>query len=546
MALAPGDKLGPFEIIARIGAGGMGEVYRARDTNLDRNVALKVLPSALAHDSERLARFEREAKVLAALNHPNIAQIYGVEQGALVMELVEGLTLAERLSAGAIPATEAVEIATSLAEALETAHSKGVIHRDLKPANIKLPGDGRVKVLDFGLAKRLEHTSEADETLAMGGETGAGQIIGTISYMSPEQAEGRNVGERSDIFSFGVVLYEMLCGARPFCGQTTVATLASILRDKPIPPSQLRPQIPVSLERIVLQCLAKKPQDRCSASELRGELQLFQKTVTRRIKVPKQLAIAATLILLIGLAAVGARWYTQTSRVRWAQTIALPEASRLMEQNHILAALKLARQAEAYVPNAPELVSLKEHLAPSSIETTPPGTDIYVIDYADSRAGDLKQWEHLGRSPVKTPPLPREGGYLRLRVLKEGYEADERAVSGVGGRTLRIRLRTREETPPGMVWTPPFASAGMNLNMRFQLRAARIPGAWLDKYEVSNRQFKEFVDAGGYQKREYWKPPFWKDGKRLSWEQAIAEFRDATGRPGPSTLGSRKLPGWQA
>src|SRR5579871_4546527 len=283
MALAPGDKLGPFEIITAIGAGGMGEVYRARDTNLDRNVALKVLPSALAHDTERLARFEREAKALAALNHPNIAQIYGVEQGALVMELVDGPTLAERLRAGPIVAREAVEIALSMAEALEAAHSKGVIHRDLKPANIKLPGGGKVKVLDFGLAKRLEHTSESEETMAMAGETGAGQIIGTLSYMSPEQAEGRNVGDRSDIFSFGVVLYEMLCGVRPFHGQTAVATLASILNGVPIPPRQIRPQIPASLERIVLQCLAKKPQERCSASELLGELQSLQKTAARRI-----------------------------------------------------------------------------------------------------------------------------------------------------------------------------------------------------------------------------------------------------------------------
>ena len=215
MPLSVGDKLGPYEILAPIGAGGMGEVYRARDTKLDRDVAIKVLPAVLAQDPERLARFEREAKVLAALNHPNIAQIYGLEQRALVMELVEGETLKAPL-----PVETALNYAKHIADALEAAHEKGITHRDLKPANIMITPAGVVKVLDFGLATVTQPSaaSEGDPanspTLTMRA-TQAGMIMGTAEYMSPEQARGKPVDKRADIWGFGVVLYEMLTGARP-------------------------------------------------------------------------------------------------------------------------------------------------------------------------------------------------------------------------------------------------------------------------------------------------------------------------------------------
>src|SRR5450432_3699498 len=204
MPLAPGFKLGPYEILAPIGAGGMGEVYRARDTKLDRDVAIKVLPAALAQDPERLARFEREAKVLAALNHPNIAHIYGVEDRALVMELVEGETLK-----GPLPVETALRYAKQIAEALEAAHEKGVIHRDLKPANVKVTPEGVVKVLDFGLAKAAGPASSAttinSPTLTLHA-TQLGMILGTAGYMAPEQAAGKPVDKRADVWSFGVVL----------------------------------------------------------------------------------------------------------------------------------------------------------------------------------------------------------------------------------------------------------------------------------------------------------------------------------------------------
>lgn len=206
MSLAPGDKLGPYEILAPIGAGGMGEVYRARDTKLDREVAIKILPDALAHNPERLARFEREAKVLASLNHPNIAQIYGVEDRALVMELVEGETLA-----GPLPVATALDYARQIAEALEAAHDKGITHRDLKPANVKVTPQGVVKVLDFGLAAVAQvpdagPDSRANSPTLTIGVTEAGMIMGTAGYMSPEQAAGKPVDRRADIWSFGVLL----------------------------------------------------------------------------------------------------------------------------------------------------------------------------------------------------------------------------------------------------------------------------------------------------------------------------------------------------
>jgi len=268
MRLAAGTRLGPYEIVAPLGAGGMGEVYRAKDPNLGREVALKVLPQSLAHDAERLARFEREAKLLAQLNHPNIAHVYGLETSgetrALVMELVEGPTLAERLVRGPIPLEESLSIARQVAEALEEAHEKGIVHRDLKPQNIKASIEGRVKVLDFGLAKALDPTAGSSSfpselaqspTLTLGA-TVQGVILGTAAYMAPEQAKGLAVDKRADIWAFGVVLYEMLVGARLFDGDTVPETLAGVLKTE-IDFSQLPPATPPAIRRLLARCLER-------------------------------------------------------------------------------------------------------------------------------------------------------------------------------------------------------------------------------------------------------------------------------------------------
>jgi serine/threonine protein kinase len=244
LSLGPGDRVGSCEIIAQIGAGGMGEVYRARDTHLEREVALKVLPETFATDRDRLARFQREAKVLASLNHPHIAAIYGLADAgsahALILELVEGPTLADRIAKGPIPLDEALPIAKQIAEALEAAHEQGIIHRDLKPANIKVRDDGTVKVLDFGLAKAMEPASAISPMLTNSPTittpamvTGVGTLLGTAAYMSPEQAKGRPADKRSDVWAFGCVLYEMLTGKRAFEGADVSDTLASVLKSDP-------------------------------------------------------------------------------------------------------------------------------------------------------------------------------------------------------------------------------------------------------------------------------------------------------------------------
>jgi Tol biopolymer transport system component len=266
MALTSGSRVGAYQIAEPIGSGGMGDVFRAVDTNLNRSVAIKVLPSSFAQDADRLARFEREAQTLAVLNHPNIAQVYGFEKGegferALVMELVEGPTLAERIAAGPIPIDEALPIALQIAEALESAHDLGIVHRDLKPANIKVRPDGTVKVLDFGLAKAITREPASGSmanspTITTPAMTQAGMILGTAAYMSPEQAKGKVVDRRSDIWAFGSVLFEMLTGTQAFAGEEVSDVLVAIMRDEPkwklLPAS-----VPRHVTTLMQRCLQK-------------------------------------------------------------------------------------------------------------------------------------------------------------------------------------------------------------------------------------------------------------------------------------------------
>jgi serine/threonine protein kinase len=267
MPLSTGTRLGPYEILAPLGVGGMGEVYRATDTKLSRAVALKVLAPALAGDADYMARFTREAQVLASLNHPNIAAIYGLEESdgvrALVMELVEGFTLAERIAAGPLPLEEALDIARQIAAALEAAHEKGIVHRDLKPANVKITPEGVVKVLDFGLAKATEAAtpiSPNSPTLTMRA-TQVGVIMGTAGYMSPEQAAARPVDKRADIWSFGVVLWEMLTGRELFSGETVSHTLADVLRAD-IDVSKLPAGVAPAIRGLVRRCLTRDVKNR--------------------------------------------------------------------------------------------------------------------------------------------------------------------------------------------------------------------------------------------------------------------------------------------
>jgi serine/threonine-protein kinase len=353
LALQPGTRIGSYEITGQIGAGGMGEVYRATDAKLGRQVAIKVLPAALARDPDRLARFDREARTLATLNHPNIAAIHGLEDvdgfKALVMELVEGPTLADRLAQGAIPWDETMPIALQIADALAVAHEQGIVHRDLKPANVKLRPDGVVKVLDFGLAKGLDPTdggSRQTGTLSMSptitspAMTQAGMILGTAAYMSPEQARGRPVDKRADIWAFGCVLFEMLTGQRAFDGEQILDVLAAVTRLEPNW-AALPQDLPLPVVTLIQSCLVKDPQHRVreittAAFVLKNSESLASKTVpstggsavagatiTTASTWRRRTAAIGVVALLLGAAAT-AMWTGRTETTRHVTRAAIP------------------------------------------------------------------------------------------------------------------------------------------------------------------------------------------------------------------------------
>ena len=333
LALTPGTRLGVYEVTAQIGEGGMGQVYRATDTKLKRQVAIKILPPSLAADHDRLARFQREAEVLASLNHPNIAHIHGLEESggvrALVMELVEGDDLSQRIAKGAIPTDDALPIAKQIADALEAAHEQGIIHRDLKPANIKVRSDGTVKVLDFGLAKALDakpSSGTADvassPTITAPAMTHAGMILGTAAYMSPEQARGKTVDKRADIWAFGVVLYEMLTGRRAFADHDVSLTLSKVLQREP-DFDALPPSVPARVIQAIRVCLRKDPKQRAAdirdvrlALEGAFETAVAQTPLTA-LAAPHSLvtralpAVSAVLVVALGIA-LWAPWRSET------------------------------------------------------------------------------------------------------------------------------------------------------------------------------------------------------------------------------------------
>jgi serine/threonine protein kinase len=329
MSLTAGSRLGPYEILASIGAGGMGEVYRARDTRLKRDVALKVLPESLAADPDRLRRFQLEAQAASALNHPNILVVFDIGQEQtpyLVSELLEGQTLRERLREGRLSVVKSVDIARQTAAGLAAAHGKGITHRDIKPENLFLTKDGRLKILDFGLAK-LSHTEKpSTESATQTQVTDPGSVVGTVSYMSPEQVRAKAVDQRSDIFSLGCVLYEMLVGKRAFQGETTAETMTAILRQEPPDLTALDAKLPPALDRIVRHCLEKDPDNRFqSTRDLAFDLESFslpgQAGAAPATSKPTRRGAVGALAAAIPLAAAGAVWldrrYSKSSALKF-------------------------------------------------------------------------------------------------------------------------------------------------------------------------------------------------------------------------------------
>ena len=395
--MTPGSRLGPYEILGSLGAGGMGEVYRATDTNLKRQVAIKVLSASVATDADRLARFQREAEVLAALNHPNIAHIFGVEKAggtfALAMELVEGPTLADRIARGAVPLDEAIPIAKQIADALESAHEQHIIHRDLKPANIKLRDDGTVKVLDFGLAKALDQDPRHENagsrqavTVTSPAVTAAGIILGTAAYMAPEQAKGRSVDARADIWAFGCVLFEMLAGRAPFAGESVVDILSTVIQRDP-DWSALPAHTPAALRRLLRRCLEKDPKRRLAAI---ADARLDLDEAARPQSADDVRALAATSRRSTAMLAVGGALVLMTAVTSWgwwrASRVEAPIPAR---GAYVAATLGVG------IPN---LATLTDRFAVS-----PDGTMLAIVDH-DYGGLALRHMSALELSPIAGAP----------------------------------------------------------------------------------------------------------------------------------------------
>ena len=530
-----GKTISHYQILEKLGEGGMGVVYKARDTELGRLVALKVLPADALGDEERKRRFLHEARAASALNDPNIVTIYeiGHAEGIdfLVMEYVEGRSLKERIAGGPVPVKEALNYARQIASALAAAHAAGIVHRDIKPANILITTSGHVKILDFGLAKLTERVGPDEATAAGTLATQSGMILGTVAYMSPEQAQGQTVDGRSDVFALGVVMYEMLSGRRPFQGDSNLSTMMAILRETPAALKEVPPEV----ERILWRALVKKRDERSTAAEFGRELEAYQVSLSSgflrpvdllaRMKRPRVLApVLAVVLALIAVAGWGL-W--RASRVRWAKTTA-PEIARLAAKGEAFAAFDLAVEARRWAPEDPELVKLWPEVSRTPpVESDPAGADIYIREYDKPQ----QAWRLVGRSPFSGVAIPQ--AFLLWKLTKAGYETSYGAQPSWWP-TLNFKLHPEGSVPAGMVAVSGTASLGATIAF-IEQPTPPADQYFIDRYEVTNRQFKEFADKGGYQKREYWKHTFRKGDRTLTWEEAVVEFRDSTGRPGPAT-----------
>jgi eukaryotic-like serine/threonine-protein kinase len=548
--LTDGEVLaGRFRIINFLAAGGMGEVYKAEDTRLERIVVLKFLPKEVAEDRQSLERFRREAKAASALNHPNICTIYdfGEDSGRafIAMEYLEGETLSARIKRGPLPFEEALKIAIAIASALGAAHQKGIIHRDLKPGNIMLTDTG-AKLLDFGLAKYALPVAANEDTLTV--VTDEPKVVGTLPYMSPEQLQARNVDARGDIFAFGATLYEMLTGSSAFQRRSSSETILAIDREEPRPLEELVKGIPKDLERITRRCLRKRPTDRYqSMPEVERKLRdchelaseptsgVNFKVMLRQVKRPR-VAVPLLVALLISVSVLA--WLIHhTSRVRWARYQALPQISKLIESDKIGEAYTLAVQAERYIPQDPILTKLWPQISWSdSIRTIPPDALVYRKNYHAQNS----PWEFVGRSPIEKRRFPAVDSDWEFE--SKGYITVERATfPSFVVSPPSITMDPDGKAPAGMVRIE-LANPGskspqvglFGLSGLETLPMVPLDTYWIDKFEVTNAEFKRFVDHGGYQKQEFWKYEFREGGQLLSWADAMKHFRDSTGRPGPA------------
>jgi eukaryotic-like serine/threonine-protein kinase len=543
MTLANGSLVGHFRLHSTLGAGGMGVVYLAEDVNLRRQVALKFLADSHGDGHADARRLIREAQITSGLDHPNIATVYEIGEWQSVpfiaLAYCAGETVKQRIARGRLPIAEIVSILRQVAEGMAHAHAAGVVHRDLKPSNIMVGPDGHVRILDFGLAQLL-----AADTPTVTRITQPGTTAGTIAYMAPEQLRGEDVDARADIWALGATLFEMLTGRLPFEGDNLFAVMQAVL-DQPLPPVlQLRPDTPPALATIVEAALQKdRDARRLSASEIVDAARGLQSSTTAPAAAQgrtfRQVAVGLSALLTVAI--VGAGWYlfNRSAQARIAREQTLPEVVRLAQREQYSAAFALARQAERWLPNDGELRRQYEAVSRTvSIDTVPGGAEVRYRRYG----AQAEPWQVLGQTPINSARIPRD--LLEWRIEKPGYVPVEDV--GLLARYLTLVrlgpdfphtyvLEAPAEQPPGMVRVSPrglqlLATAGLEHVKPFELG-----DFWIDRYEVTNRAFKAFVDAGGYRERRFWKLPFVKAGKPVTWEAAMAEFRDSTGRPGPST-----------
>jgi serine/threonine protein kinase/formylglycine-generating enzyme required for sulfatase activity len=575
-----GSRIGPYKLVSLLGRGGMGEVYLAEDTRLGRKVALKLLDTSLITNLQLRARFLREAQLASSLDHPNICTIHEIGEHAgqmfIAMQYVEGKTLKQAIDSRPLGFDGLVSVSLQIADALALAHERGIVHRDIKPTNIIVTPRGQVKVLDFGLAKLIESHEESEDTL-----TRTGAVMGTPAFMSPEQARGKGADHRSDIFSFGVVLYEMATGALPFKGQSQAETMNAVINLPHVPASELNRDVPLDVATIIDRALAKRPDDRYKtmrdliadlrraaglSSGLRNRSDVpdgvivpyvptSRETVFNRLErtlhlSPSRKWRAALAILLVLVIAVAAVWLIQRNADLKRASRQLPQLEELAKAGRFFEAYDLATSLEQHLPDDPTIARLMASISvPLTAATDPPGARVYLRRFAPN--GMFPERNLVGTTPITDKKVAR-GDYV-IYVEKEGYATVERTVSGGGfiretgymppPSPIKIdeRLIESSRVPDRMVYV-----AGGDYRLSAWRRPTdervRLGGFFIDRYEVTNQEFKEFINGGGYLRRELWKHTFIKAGRELKWEEAMRELRDRTGLPGPRSWSGQNYP----
>ena len=582
-----GHQIGHYKVVSQIGRGGMGVVYLAQDKRLGRKVALKILPSYFSRDQLRVRRFEQEARAASALNHPNILMIFDIGQVETIpfiaTEFIEGETLRSRLARAGMAVEEALELSIQVASALAAAHQAGIVHRDIKPENIMLRPDGYVKVLDFGLAKLTEQQAHTTNTTAptIGQvDTAPGTVVGTANYLSPEQARGLEVDARADIFSLGVVVYEMVAGHPPFEGETTSDVIAAILKEEPRGLSEEAKDVPAEFQQIVAKALRKDKEQRYQTARhmledltrLKRELEVDARIKSRSSGetaktssasvardtesiengVRRVLSRRATLVAVAAIvSAVALFFYWRSLNVKWARE-QLPRIEELSQAGDYFQAYDLAARARDHLSDDPTLARLMPAISDDlTVETEPAGASVYLKRFSPDESGGFPPRELVGTTPLTHHQIAR-GSYV-IYIEKPGFASVEQTVSGMpvryGGRVLappppisiKATLMEAARVPDRMVYVP-----GGNYRLvswdRPTEERVRLDPYFIDRFEVSNQEFKEFIDAGGYLKKQFWKYPFIKGGKTIEWEEAIKEFKDRTGLPGPRSWSSQSYP----